>query len=354
LSRDVANGPQVRFVTKRWPHHSTHSGYDRLTHYIGSAIDPIDLGRLSSRWIPERVAVRFTRRAGVYQYFLPSFYAEWAAAREMIVRPGKAIYHVLYGDDTYRYLGNVRRLRGHRLVVSYHVPPDNLRSRLSNTGHLAQVDAVVVVGTNQLPFFVELCGEDRVHYVPHGIDTDVFYPSETSAGSSGNKPQVVFVGSHRRDFAVLRQVIERVGRLAPDATFVLLTDTEVGSAFRSYRNVTLPSRVSEAELITLYRESALLLQPMEESTANNSILEAMACGTPVVATDVGGVGAYVGEGSAVLTKPGDADTMADAVLDIVGDRSIRERMGQAARLKAEEFAWPKIVAQMTDIYRSIL
>jgi glycosyltransferase involved in cell wall biosynthesis len=353
LSGEDLSRHRVRFVAKRWPHHSTHSGYDRIVHYMGSAIPQIDLDRLSSRWIPERIAVRFTRRAGVHRYFTPSFYAEWAAAREMIVRPWKTIYHVLYGDDTYRYLGNVRRWRGHRLVVSYHVPPDDLRDRLRHTRHLTLADAIVVVGTNQLPFFAELCGEGRVHYIPHGIDTDVFCPHPTSPKPDEGNRQVLFVGSHRRDIGTLGDVIHRLARLAPDLRFVLVTDPAVGESLRPRGNVELRHGVSEEELIRLYRESSVVLQPMEESTANNAILEALACGTPVVATDIGGARDYLDEECGALTAPRDAGAMVDAIMDITRDHETRQRMGEAARRQAARFAWPRIASQFAELYRLI-
>lgn len=345
---------RVRFVTKRWPHHSTHSGYDRILHYMGSAVPTIDSGPLSSRWIPERIASRFSRRSGVHQYFVPSFYAEWAAAREMMVRPGKTIYHILYGDDTYRYLGHVRRVRGHRLVVSYHVPPDNLRDRLRHTGHLAQADAIVVVGTNQVPFFAEHCGEERVHFIPHGIDTEVFCPAPSSSSPVSTDAHVLFVGSHRRDIATLESVVGRLERLAPDRRVILVTSPKVGSAFQGRGNVELRSGVSEEELIQLYREASVVVQPMEESTANNAILEALACGTPVVATDVGGVRDYMDERCGALTPVRDPDAMSDAILEIATDEDVRRRMGDAARRQAEEYAWPIVASRFEELYRSVL
>ena len=323
-------------------------------HYLGSAIPPVDMSRLSSRWIPERVAVPFTRRAGVHQYFLPSFYAEWAAAREMLVRPGKAVYHVLYGDDTYRYLGHVRRWRGHRLVVSYHVPPDDLRDRIRHTDHLRLADAIVVVGTNQLPFFVDLCGEERVHYVPHGVDTEVFTPRDPSESPEPDTRHVLFVGKHRRDFVTLGGVIEKMQRMAPEVTFVLVTNSDAGRPLARLGNVALRERVPERELIELYRDAAVLIQPMEESTANNSILEAMACGLPVVATDIGGVRDYVGSGqAAMLTRPGSVDEMVEAIVEVTRDPDTRSRMSTDARHEAARFSWPRVASQLSGIYESL-
>lgn len=353
LSHEGSRDHRIRFVTKRWAHHSRHSGYDRIIDYVGSAIRPLDLAKLSSRWIPERVAVRFVERAGVHNYSMASFYDEWAAARDMIAHPRRAFYHVLYGDDSYRYLGTLGRLTRHRIVVSYHLPPDALRRRLRHTGHLRLADAIVVVGTNLVPLFSEWCGNERVHYVPHGVDTEVFRPLDRAEPSGADAPpRILCVGSHRRDFETLGAVIERMGRSAPDVRFVLVVGSS-GESFRGHRNVEVRDRVPEPELIRLYQEAAVVLQPMDESTANNSILEGLACGVPVVATDVGGVRAYVDEQCAVLTPPSDAQKMVDGILGIIRDPARGAAMRRAARARALEFSWPNIASRLTELYRRL-
>lgn len=353
MSRAQTTCP-VRFVSKRWSHHSAHSGYDRIVDYMGTLVRPLDRTKLSSRWIPDRVAMRFVDRAKVRGYDLDSFYHEWKASRDMFSRLPRAVYHVLYGDDMYRYLWMAGRLTRHRLVVSYHLPPNALRARLGHTDHLRRADAIVVVGTNLVPLFSEICGSERVHYIPHGIDTEVFRPSTArTPEEKRERHDVLFVGSHRRDVETLRQVVTELGQSAPDIRFVLITAQEIGDTFRTFENVVVKGYLSEAELIRQYQESALVLQPMEESTANNSILEGLACGTPIVATDVGGVGAYVNGDCAVLTRSGDAEEMIAAIESIVRDPARRGAMGDAAREQALEFSWPKIASQFAELYDRI-
>jgi glycosyltransferase involved in cell wall biosynthesis len=312
------------------------------------------MSRLSSRWIPERLAAPFAGRSGVRGYHLPSFYSEWSAAREMLSRIRRTVYHVLYGDDTYRYLGAMRKLRRHPLVVSYHLPPAILDQALSHTQHIGQADAIIVVGTNQVPYFESLCGGRRVHYVPHGVDTEVFSPRDPSERPETDARHVLFVGKHRRDFVTLGGVIEKMQQIAPEVTFVLVTNSDAGRPLARLGNVTLRERVAERELVELYRDAAVLIQPMEESTANNSILEALACGLPVVATDIGGVRDYVGSGgAAMLTRPGSVDEMVEAIVEVTRDPDTRSRMSTDARREAARFSWPRVASQLSGIYESL-
>jgi glycosyltransferase involved in cell wall biosynthesis len=192
-----------------------------------------------------------------------------------------------------------------------------------------------------------------VHCIPHGIDTEVFCPDPHQEQRAGPSRRVLFVGSHRRDIETLAEVLRRLEAVAPDIGCVLVTSPQVAETLGGRTNVDVRHGVSEDELIRLYREAAVVLQPMEESTANNSILESLACGTPVIATDIGGARDYLDEGCAVLTPPGDAEAIVDAVLDMTGDSAKCGRMGEAARKKALEFSWPVVAARLTGLYRSI-
>ena len=78
------------------------------------------------------------------------------------------------------------------------------------------------------------------------------------------------------------------------------------------------------------------------------------CGLPVVATDVGGVREHVDEQCATLVESGDAQGMVRAVLDIIGDRSRRERMGLASRQRALSFDWARVGERQLDVYREAL
>jgi glycosyltransferase involved in cell wall biosynthesis len=83
-------------------------------------------------------------------------------------------------------------------------------------------------------------------------------------------------------------------------------------------------------------------------------LEAMACGTPVVVSDVGGLQELVKHNkTGMRVKVGDTTAMAHALELLLENTAIRRRMGHAASCYAEDFSWQKIVAKLLAVYREV-
>jgi glycosyltransferase involved in cell wall biosynthesis len=111
--------------------------------------------------------------------------------------------------------------------------------------------------------------------------------------------------------------------------------------------------LSDAEFLAAYQNCSCLLQTVENATANNVILEAMACGQPVVAERIGGIPEYVDESCAILTAGGDAAALAGALVELRDDPARRRDLAAGARRKAETFDWKNVAAQMRAIYETL-
>lgn len=356
----MSNNIAVNYIAERWGHHSDHSSYDQLIRYVAEQRPVRVLDGIWPSWMPGRVPVLLARRSGVRHYTYTSFHKEWSAIRNMAPRAARgrrSVYHILYGENSYRYLGGVSKLFGARLVATFHQPPSALGELLRTVDHLKRLDTVIVVGTNQIPFFEALLGPGRVFWVPHGVDTQVFRPAERRhvdaqirGHDAGHKRQVLFVGQHKRDFTTLLNVIEQVHARQPGVRFVVVTAEKFRHLFEGQGQVDLRHRVPEEELIDLYRSSDLLLQTLEDSTANNAILEGLACGLPVIATEVGGVSDYLDETCGVLLQPKDAQAVAEAILELLSDEERRCRLAVQARQRALEFDWRVVAQKMGVLY----
>ena len=91
---------RVNLIYHRFPHHSTHSGYDRIGDYLNAEISVLNIEECIGGWIPWRIASRMIKRAGIEGYSSRAFYAEEAVIRNILIKNNE-IYHFLYGEKTY-------------------------------------------------------------------------------------------------------------------------------------------------------------------------------------------------------------------------------------------------------------
>ena len=114
--------------------------------------------------------------------------------------------------------------------------------------------------------------------------------------------------------------------------------------------VTYPSQIDDDQLRTLYQTADVGVFCLADSTANNAILEAMSCGVPIVATDVGGMKEYLGKDTGILCGPGNAKEVADGLRLILGNQSIATRMSAASRQRAEMFDYRIVSDKLRSMY----
>jgi len=120
------------------------------------------------------------------------------------------------------------------------------------------------------------------------------------------------------------------------------------------RNVEVVSGLSDDELRISYREASCLLMTLEVATANNALLEAMACGLPIVSENVGGVSEYTGLRCAMLCEPGLAEALKRSILKLYRNPDMITRMGLLARERAEELNWPRVAQRTVRLYEDVL
>ncbi|MGW1981519.1 glycogen synthase [Streptomyces collinus] len=215
----------------------------------------------------------------------------------------------------------------------------------------------------------------RVHVVHNGIDTALYRPDHgtdalTRHGIDPARPFVLFVGRITRQKGV-PHLLRAVRDIDPGAQVVLCAgapDTpEIDREFRElYEELSrvragvswIPQMLPRADVIQLLTRAAVFVCPSVYEPLGIVNLEAMACGTPVVASRVGGIPEVVADGRTGLLVDVD-DTfeanLARALDTVLGDPEAARRMGEAGRVRAvEEFGWDAVARRTAGLYEEIL
>jgi glycosyltransferase involved in cell wall biosynthesis len=119
------------------------------------------------------------------------------------------------------------------------------------------------------------------------------------------------------------------------------------------KNVTFTDFIPYNRIINYYQNADVLVNPSFSEAFGRSLIEAMACEVPVVATRVGGMTEIVEDGkTGILVKPGDASALAEAILRLLSDEVLRRSMGKAARKRAVElYSWERTVDKLLRLYK---
>jgi len=197
---------------------------------------------------------------------------------------------------------------------------------------------------------------ERVAVVHCGLDHASYRPDAAVERSAA--PTVLYIGRVRRYKGVDWVMRAWPGVLArvPGARLVIVGDGPYRSALRSTaermgiaRSVEFAGFVPLADKVRRLRESWVLVQPSPKEGWGLTVVEAGACGTPVVAADSPGLRDSVRDGETGLLVPwGDDTRLADALVRVLTDAALRERLGAAGIAWAGRFQWPDCARRSLD------
>ncbi|ABW11530.1 glycogen synthase [Parafrankia sp. EAN1pec] len=212
----------------------------------------------------------------------------------------------------------------------------------------------------------------RVHVIRNGIDTDEYTPDNRTDvleryGVDPDRPSVVFVGRITRQKG-LPVLLRAAARLDPSAQLVLCAGapdtpeqlaevTGLVDGLRASRDgvVWLSGMLAKPEVIQLLSRATVFVCPSVYEPLGIVNLEAMACGTAVVASRVGGIPEVVASGeTGLLVPPDDPAALAAAINEVLADPGRAAAMGRAGRDRAvAEFGWPAVAERTARLYEKV-
>ena len=348
MKNDSTDAP-VMMLTTTPAAHAGRSGYGLLAEHVPGAM-VIQAARRDPKGGMGLFFARVARRFAFSRWYESgSASVEWRAWREL--RAGfRGVIHMLWTDLDLGFLDLMLDAGRHRLCGTFHNCPGDLPQVIRFPSRLRKFSAIILMSECQRPFFRHAgVADERIHVVLHGVDTAHFTPG---AANDAQPFTVISAGGYRRNFPLLRKVCARLGG-ERGIRFEVVAPADFRAMFEGMEKVRFSSGVSDAELLQKYQSASCLLHTAEQATANNVLVEALACGLPAVAERVGGIPEYVTDECALLAAPNDDAALADAIRSLAISPEQRGAMAEAARRRAAELSWPKVAARMGAIYRGL-
>ncbi|RIK30943.1 MAG: glycosyltransferase family 1 protein, partial [Chloroflexi bacterium] len=256
-------------------------------------------------------------------------------------------------------------------------------ARIATERGLMQSVARVIASTpRDMEQMIQLYDAPRAKIViiPPGVDTDLFHPipSQRARDLIGkyDEKTVLFVG--RIDpvkgldtwFRAMKLVVDDDPALRQHMCVCLIggdLDDDIDPDSELARLVELKEELGIGDIVTFlgsraqaalpfyYSAAAAVVMPSRYESFGLAALEAMACGAPVVASDVGGLSFLVRDGvTGFLAPEGNAEKFAEKISLLLHNPKLRAEMGRRGVQEAQEYAWPNIADRMVELYQSML
>lgn len=244
------------------------------------------------------------------------------------------LFHALFG-----------KMIGARTAVTFHgTDLYRVGDRSLFRWVLRSFDDVYYVSRAMEPLLSGCVSPDRLHYTPNGVDLDRFSPG---SGLRENTILTVGVLKWQKGVDVLLAAFADFVRNYPGWKLQIAGD---GPLLQKYRDeadelgladsVEWLGQVPQDRLVDLYRSARIFVLSSLTEGFPKVILESMACGTPVVTTDVGSCREVTGNAGLVV-PPNDPDLLSDAIVELAIDDNRWERMSREATVRSNLYSWDK-------------
>jgi glycosyltransferase involved in cell wall biosynthesis len=338
------------FLSNKIPWFGNHTGYQQLPRYMQKLVP-------AAKVIGSKNCLREKVLGKAYSY-----YRGWAdrnqpdaAAEFRFLRANSVpdpVKHILHFEEHFLFFDHWRKAP-RDLVATLHIPPAQWTA--GDVDALKRLSSAIVLYQRDLAFYEQSVGTGRVRFIPHGVDVQFFRPH----GARPRPNRILYTGHYLRNTGMLARVVKQLAEQYEGLEFHLL----VPEAFRHLpgfdklkerSDVTWHQNLNDDGLCKLICSSNLLLLPMNDSGANTAVVEALACGTPIVTTDVGGIRDYGGGRIFPVVQNDDDTAMVDLVGQYLNNSTWREEVSRASReFAVKELAWPIVAKQHLAAYEQL-
>ncbi len=217
-----------------------------------------------------------------------------------------------------------------------------------------RADIVVAVSEDLLKYYLKKGVEkSKLKLLYNGVDVKRYVPRKKSPGT-----RLLFVGNliSRKGVIYLVRAFKEIKKQIPDAELQIVGKRNEKSEYvqqvkkESFDGVRFLDAQNEGELIRYFQEATVLVHPAVYEAFGMTLVESMACGTPVIATKVGGIPEVIGD-SGILIKPKNPTDIADKVISLLENRKKYESLKKRGRERAVKyFSWENVSDRLSSLY----
>lgn len=243
-----------------------------------------------------------------------------------------------------------------------------------------RIVAATVAEQTQLELLLQ-ADRRKIAVVPPGVDLEAFHPvpmktAKTAIGVPPHDTNLLFVGRIEplkgldTLFRAMKLIRDR-GAMPPNLCLSIIggdpshnaaQDNAEMERLKALRQelglddlVAFLGKRDQDALVGYYASAQAVIMPSHYESFGMVALEAMACGTPVIASEVGGLAFLVRDGETGFHVPDrDPEALAEKLQLIINDPELRAKLGQRAAEYAQQYAWPVIAEKIMKVYESVL
>ena len=236
--------------------------------------------------------------------------------------------------------------------------------------NLKFVSKIIVLTPNAAEYISQLgIDKEKICIIPNGVNCNNFLnmpsPYRFKKNYKIDGEMILFVGglSPRKGVQYLIKAMPKILREIPDTTLVIVG---IDWGFQSYlevlsnelgvvNKVLFTGPVSNERLLEAYSACDVFVLPSEREGLPTVILEAMASGKPVVATNEGGNPYVIDDGvTGFLIDYGDDTKLADSIIKLLLDENLARKMGNDGRSVVKKYSWKRIAEETEMVYEAVL
>lgn len=272
-------------------------------------------------------------------------------------------------NQSFSLLALMRKTKKHPFVIGplsahYYTRPRDERTIMGLTSKLhrktiQKADAIITINQQVRKLYEGVVDDEKISVIPLGVDTEVFKPAEKSVPKDGC--EILYVG-YLYELKGVEYLIRAMALVAKERRDVKLRVVGEGPEKRRLvslvkaldleENVLFKGFVPHTQIIRHYQQCDIFCFPTLGEPFGKVVLEAMACGKPVIASNVGGPAEIIeNERTGFLIPPAQPLILAKAILELIADKQKMKRVGVNARTAvAQRYSWQSVAENYQKLY----